>query len=256
MAFGNAGSIRNSGFGLNYNRGFGSGKGFAGGGYDPRNQGAADAYQDRLTRDRQNRFASDQAGRDFDRSLSLQREGDASDRDIARINADAGTLGVRLQQDRFDQVFPYLRDALGQGESQSGYQGQGPVGTQPAIDADRVYTEQQTQQQVNAERAGNDAATASRQRQLSQQMAARGYGSRSPLAMELGVGLQNANLQANTDSERQLRFDAAGANARQLLSAQTAREGQYASRQQEDIERGRVRTSRYNAMLNALAGLV
>ncbi len=259
--------IRNQGFGLNYNKGFGSGGVFFGGGYDPRTQDAMQGYQRRQTDQQNNAFQGGQ----LDKQLGFQRERGLADdalrqqgynnqQRIAQIGADASTVGARLQQDRFNQVFPYLRNELGgtggSGQGGFGYQGQGQVGTQPQISDAPVYNEQQIQQQVNSQRAGNDAAAASQQRNVRQQMSARGYGANSPLAMELGVGIGNRNLQANADAERQLRFDAAGANARQVLGAQTQREAQFANRQQEDIERNKTYQSRYNAVLAALSGLV
>ncbi len=279
--------IRDQGFGLNFNRGFGSGKFFATGG-DPSGQRiAASGYQDRMRQEDQNRALDGRQQRQFGQDRDLlnlqlgQRERDSVREDalgraglqnqmgiagiqartqgeVARMQTEASMLPARLQQERFGQVFPYLRDALGgtAGDLQSGYRGQGQVGNQPTIDADNVLSEQQIQQQVNAGRASNDQRTGGAQRALAQRMAARGYGTNSPLAMELGVGLSNQNLAQNSTLERETRYDAAQGNAKQRLGAQTAREGQFASRQQEDIERNRVASGRYNALLGALAGLV
>lgn len=256
--------IRNQGFGLNFNRGFGSKGTFVGGGYDPRNQDAMQGYQRRQTDQQNNAFQGGQ----LDKQLGFQREQSINDNalrqqgynnqlQIAQTQADASKYPSMMQQRRFDTVFPYLSKELGgQGNSGYGYQGKGQVGDQPNISDAPVYNEQQIQQQVNSQRAGNDASAATQQRNMRQQMSARGYGGNSPLAMELGMGIQNQNLQANTDTERQLRFDAAGANSKQVLGAQTQKETQFANRQQEDIERNKVYQSRYNALLAALSGLV
>ncbi len=268
-------AIRDQGFGLNFNRGFGSGKAFFGAGGDPELQRIGlGGYEQRLGNQQQNDAAAQRQARQFgqdqallnlqlgqqergsQRDFELGRAGLANQAAIARLQAEASQTPYRLQQQRFETVFPYLRDALGGGDFQSGYTGQGQVGTQPEINADNIYSDQQIQQQVNSQRASNDAATAGAQRRIGQQMAARGYGTNSPLAMELGLGLQNQNLAQNTANERDLRYQAAQGNAQQKLSAQTAREGQFASRQQEDIERNRIQSGRYNALLSALSGLV
>lgn len=269
------GGIRDRSFGLNYNRGFNSGKSLFGQVADPE-QGriAGSAYQQRLGNAQQDRLAAARQQRQFDqergnlnlqlgqaerenqRAFELGRGQMQNAADLGRLNAEVSLFPERQRMERFNQVFPFLRNALGDGSFDSGYQGGGQIGNQPVIDADNVYSDQQIQQQVNAQRASNDAATQGAQRRLNQQMSARGYGTQSPLAMELGMGLQNQNLATNTANERDLRYQAAEGNARQKITAQTAREQQFAARQQEDIERGRVQTGRYNALLGALAGLV
>lgn len=257
--------LRNQGFGLNYNRGFNNGAVFMGGGSDPNAQYAAQGYQQRQTQQKQQSFDNSQLQQQlgFSREqLGAETAGRQqalnSQQRIAQINADASRYPADLQQSRFNAVFPFLSQQLGGGggDGSSGYKGQGQVGNQPTISAAPVYSENQIQQQVNSSRAANDQQTAGAQRQMQQQMSARGYGSNSPLAQELGVGLQNKNLSANTDAERQLRFDAAGANSKQVLAGQQAQEGQFANRQQEDIERNKVYQSKFNALIAAMGGLV
>lgn len=255
--------VRNSGFGLNFNQGFGTKGPFFTNNQDPRSAEAAGGYQQRLGNQQQNDFTRQQQERDFgfqreqnQFDAAMRQQGLNNQLQIAQTQAESARLPAQLQQQRFDRIFPFLSRELGGGEGAYGYQGRGQVGDQPNISDAPVYSEGQIQQQVNAQRAGNDASAAGQQRRMQQQMSARGYGSNSPLAAELGLGIQNQNLAANTDTERQLRFDAAGANANQVLKAQTARETQFANRQQEDIERNKVYQSRYNAVLAALAGLV
>lgn len=191
------------------------------------------------------------------RQYQAQMAGYGNQKDIAGIQARAAELPAQLQQGRFDKLFPLLSGQLGQlGSWQSGYAGAGPQGAQPQIGAGPVYSEGQVQQQVNAQRAANDAGTAGKVRQMQGELAGRGFGSRSPLAMMLQQGYQGQNLQANTANEQQTRWNAASGNAQQLLAAQQAQENQYASRQEEDIKRNQVRLGSMNALLGALAGMV
>lgn len=278
----------NGGFGLNYNRGFGSGPVFVGGGISPGQYDASQGYQQRLTQQQQNDFQNQQRQQQnqFDQQSQLRQMafgqqqlateaalrqqgygvqeriaqgGYDSQRQIAQVQADASKYPAQLQQERFNQVFPYLSQQLagagsyaggggGGGSARGGGGGGGPGG--------QVYNPDQIQQQVNAQRATNDQATAGRTRSMQQQMAARGYGANSPLAQELGIGLANQNLQSNTDVERQTRFDAAKANADQAMKSAQLGETSYANRQQEDIARQQIYQSKYNALLAALSGLV
>lgn len=125
----------------------------------------------------------------------------------------------------------------------------------PQINAGGVYSPTQIDQQVNASRAATDAAAASRSRSYANDLTGRGYGGNSPLLMAMQNQLQGQALAQNASSERDIRYQAAGANADQLLKTQQAREGAYASRQTEANQRGQITAQTRNALIAALAGL-
>jgi hypothetical protein len=246
------------GFGLNYQSGFGARPG-----------GVAQQYDQQLNRDMTNQYqgfgyASKLAGQQqaatkglADQQYSLGQQGLASQQSIARTQADASMFPAQQQQARFNQVFPFLTNALNNfGSSKSAYAGQGQVGTAPEISAAPTLNPFQVQQQVNTMRAGNDASAAGAQRGMQSQLAGRGLGASSPLSAALGQQIQGQNQMANTAGESQTRLGAAQQNAQQVLQGQQAQEGQFASRQHEDIERNKTRLSSYNALLGALGGLV
>lgn len=252
-------NIRSQGYGLNYNRGFGTGRVLTGQVSDPElARTSMGAYQQRLggQQAHQQGLERMRAQQGFDRdSLNLQlaqqdREGGrrsadhaaglANQANIARMQTEAGKLPTLLKQARWNQVFPWVQGQLNNlGNWNSGYQGAGQQGQQPAISDAPIYSQQLIEQQVNQTRATNDQATAQRQAKLGQDLAGRGFGSRSPLAMMMGEAMQMQNLAGNTQAEQGLRWDAAGGNAKHVLEAQKAREAQFANRQQEEIERGK-----------------
>ena len=83
----------------------------------------------------------------------------------ALLGAQAAELPAQLQQQRFGQVFPFVQGEFNSLKNQQIPQGGGAGGNQPNINAAPVYNQQQTQQAVNAARAGNDQNTATNQRQ-------------------------------------------------------------------------------------------
>lgn len=269
-------AIGDTGFGLNYNQGFGS-----------RSGGTVQLFDPQATRDYANAgLKRQQSALDFGYNQQLQGQGIAGQRNLldatnaqrqreaqlqagtaqsgfatsernTQTQAEAAKLPAELQQQRFGQVFPYLRDALdGTGSGSDKYTGAGQVGTQPRIDATPVWNDAQIQQQVNTMRAGNDASTAGKVRGMQAANAGRGLGANSPLSQALGAMYQGQGLQANTAGETSTRLNSAQANATQLLAGQKAQEGQFASRQAEDIQRNQVRLQSRNALLGALSGLV
>ncbi len=258
-------SIRDSGFGLNYNKGFGSGKTFMAKPQD-NSQG-----WDLLTQRRQHEFTGGQndANRGLQRYLgdqgdATQRYGidqtAATNREGNRLSYQASILPHNLKQGRFNAVFPLFQNALGglQGAAGGGggYSGGGAFGQQPNIDAGPVFSPGQVQQQVNAARSGNDAASAGRTRQMSTQLAGRGFGSGSPLAMALEQNLFGQNLAANAGNERDIRMGATQGNADHVLKAQQAREGQFAARQQEEIERGKSYIGGMSSLLGSFGSMI
>lgn len=204
-----------------------------------------------------------QRDRDAQLNAELQRQGYANQQSIAQMQAEASKYPHLLKEKRFNQLFPMVQNVLGGQGGMAGmfgsaggpaYTGQGQVGQQPFISDAPVYDNQQIQEQVNAQRAQGDAALAGKQRQMQQSMAGRGFGSRSPIAMAMSNALFGQNLAANTANESQLRFDAAGANAKQRLEGQQARERQFASRQQEEIERNKTRSGIISSLFGSLMG--
>lgn len=145
------------------------------------------------------------------------------------------------------------------GWGQGGF-GQSPgaanFGGQPKISANPVYSPQQIQQAINTTRAGNDQGTQSQIRNMQNDLAGRGFGANSPLAQALGMGMQSANLSANTQAQTQLGLGAAQANAQQVLAGQTAQEQQYAARQTEAIQRAQIEQQYLSSALAALGGLI
>ncbi len=177
--------------------------------------------------------------------------------DAARIGADAATLGARLQQQRFDTVFPWLQSQIGSFMSNPNFATAGGAsGPSPEITVGGVYNPQQIQQQVNASRAHNDQAAQTQMQSQAQQTAGRGFGSNSPLLQALQGQTQANNLATNTDNEREIRMGAAGQNAQHLLGTQQAREQQFSSRQREDIERRKPYWAYQTSLLGALAGMI
>jgi len=171
------------------------------------------------------------------------------------VSAQIGFQREALAQkgNQWNNVWGALQGHLGnvQGMMTAG----GQSGPSPEITVGPVWNEQQIQQRVNAQRAANDQAMQSRTSDMQAGLAGRGFGANSPLAMALGQGFQNQNLATNTANERETRLGSAQMNAGHLLQTQQAREGQFASRQAEDIERRKPIWNSYNAILAALAGM-
>jgi hypothetical protein len=159
-----------------------------------------------------------------------------------------------FDQQRFQSVWDTV---LGQFNNMAGGFGAfggapgGQSGQGPEITTKGVYTQPQIDQQVNAAKAGNDAATAARTKAFSADAAGRGFAPNSPLALAMAGRFQNQNLATNADAEREIRQGAGEKNAGLLLKQQQAREQQFASRMDEDIRR---RTPMYS-LLGTLAGL-
>lgn len=184
--------------------------------------------------------------------LQKQAAADTAAGQRAQISANASTLPALLQQGRFQQVFPFLQQQAGAAFGTVGGQSQ-PL---PNITVGGVYSPQQTQEQVNASRASNDRSTATAQKQTQQKLAGQGFGGNSPLLKALQSQQQMAGMQANSEAERGIRFDAAGANAKQQLASEQARQSQWAQNEDIDVRRKQTQQQGYNALLSALTGLV
>jgi len=221
-------ALQNSGFGLNYNQGFGSRGPSA---FGESSFGMASRIgQERYLQDEQQKAA----------------------RERAQIASNASMYPAQAQMERFRTILPYLTSQFGNLQSMVG----GQSGPGPQITAGPIWGDQQIQEQVNAARATGDQATANRISEMQQGVAGRGFGANSPLAQAIAAQYQGQGLAANVAGERETRMSMAERNAQQLLRGQQAAEQQYASRMQEDIERRRNLAGSYNALLGALAGLV
>lgn len=181
-----------------------------------------------------------------------QQATDAAANQRAQLSANASVLPAQLQQDRFKTLFPFLTNNFNQQEDRVGGQN-APL---PNITVGGVYSPQQTQEQVNAARASNDRSTQQQQVATQQRLAGRGFGGNSPLLQALQAQQGMAGMQANSEAERGIRFDAATQNARQLLSSEQARQAQWAQNEDADIRRRQVATQQRSALLSALTGLV
>ncbi len=192
---------------------------------------------------------------DFQDQLANQRLGFGSQENIARMSAEASKYPALLQQQRFDRLFPWMQGQMGSINKQMATAG-GQSGPSPEITVGGVLNPQQIQQQVNSMRASNDQTGAGQMAKQASQLAGRGFGSNSPLLAALQGQTQANTLAQNVGGEREIRLGAAGQNAEHLLGTQQAREGQFASRMREDIERRKPYFSLQNTLLSSLAGMV
>lgn len=179
----------------------------------------------------------------------------ADQEEIAKTQAEAAKYPYLLKQQRFNTVFPWLQGQIG-GMSKSPYTigGQSPAG--PDITAGPVWNDQQIQQKVNAGKASVDQQTQTAQRTAAAGAAGRGFGGTSPLVQALQGQLAGQGLAAKAGQEQQTRWGAAQGNAQQMLSSQNAREGQFASRQQESIQRAKPYFDLQQALIGTLGGMI
>jgi hypothetical protein len=187
----------------------------------------------------------------------MSRGQNASQQAVAKTQADAAMYAPRLQQERFNTVLPMFQDLMTQMATGGGmYQPGGQVGQAPPITVGGVYSPDQTQQQVNAARAQNDAALQTYMRAAAGRLAGRGYGADSPVMAALAGQAQGQNVAANADSERQIRMTAAEQNAQHLLGTEQANLQRWNMMEDSDIRRRIPYLQQQTSMLAALAGLV
>lgn len=177
---------------------------------------------------------------------------------IAKTQADASMYPAKLRDQHFQQLFPMLSKgfgALGGGFGSPATAG-GASGQGPAISAGPVWNPQQIQQQVNSSRAQTDASTQTQQKATGEQAAGRGFSSQSPLTLALQGQEAGQGMATNAQNQNQIQWGAAEGNSKSLLAGQQAREGQFASRQQEDIQRRLPYFQQQNALISALGGMI
>lgn len=160
--------------------------------------------------------------------------------------------GLDWQKQKFNTGMGLLQNTL------AGFNDQGRVGGAsgqgPHIQGGPLWTNQAINQNVNANNASIDQQTASNQQRLAGNMAGKGFGSRSPLAMALAQQGQQSAMGQKADYARQFVPEARQQNAKFGLSVGQAQEQQFAQRQQEDIQRRQALQQQQNSLLSALGG--
>jgi hypothetical protein len=127
--------------------------------------------------------------------------------------------------------------------------------TFPDVTAQEIWSPSQLQQRINDFRAYNDARSLSQERQIQQQLAARGYGSNSPLTQALMTNVRGQAYAANTKGENDLRWQTAQGNAEHLLRSQLARVSRAEAMDQSEFQRQQA-THRDETLLRQIAAQV
>jgi hypothetical protein len=168
----------------------------------------------------------------------------AGENSRAQLSYQASTLPALLQQGRYQQLLPWAQAEY----AASG----GTVGPAPEISVGPVWNQQQVQQQVNSGRARNDQAAQTQMRETQNSLAGKGFGGNSPLLAALQNQTQMGNMAANSDMERETRWNAAEGNAGHVLDTQKARSDQYLGVEDIRQRRDQMRLSGLAAMLSAM----
>lgn len=183
---------------------------------------------------------------------AAQQAGNQNRLDVAR----EGNLGVRLQNQRFNKVFPWVQSQLGSMGQWGSSVGGSQVGSPPTISANPIYSQGMLQRRINSQVANNDQRLAGQQRTMQEGLASRGFGGSSPLAQALAAQMQMGNNAQNQQVRTSLPWETAQGNASHMLQAQMAQEQQFGNRQSEQIERARTAQGFLNPLLGLLgAGL-
>lgn len=129
------------------------------------------------------------------------------------------------QSSQLGSLYPQLASVGGMTPSMGGVGrnlGVGGPTAYPTITTAPIWDQGQIQSQVNLNRANNDAAAQGQMAQMRREIAGRGYGAYSPFATTLGQNMQAMNRAGNTETETNLRFNAAKENSAQILRQQMA----------------------------------
>jgi len=159
--------------------------------------------------------------------------------------ADAETLGHRMKQMRFNEIW----SALGDGRTKvGGFLGdvigevQRPNNVElPEFDLRKIYSQGDIQQMVNAQQADISAKAAQRMQQIAEQMGGRGIGASSPAVMARQMSSLANSIAEGTEADRRTRMEKFMENEDHLTNALQAAERQYAALQQNNIRRDRNR---------------
>lgn len=197
-------------------------------------------------------LGAETARRGQDQSLALgNRQADVTS-EGNKLQFQAQMAPIDWSKEKFGKVFPLVQGLLSGGGSQGQLVGGAPR-PQPAVTPGGVYSDQETQQQVNAARAGIDQQAASQGRAAATRLAGQGFGGRSPLLAALQGQIQGQAMAAGADAERQTRLGAAEANAKQRLAAEDLMQQQWRDLEDSDIRRRQVTNNQTSALLSALA---
>lgn len=164
------------------------------------------------------------------------------DRDL-KLQMQAAQLGPRNE---------ILRQLMGGGLNGMFGQVGGTIAPQPGFNPSPIYTPEQTQEQVNAARARNDARSATQQRLLGQSAAARGMGMASPGMTALARQIGTANMRENAEAERQIPFEMAQANADSMFRGQQLQQNMWQAREDSDIRRRQQQLQSITSLLGLL----
>lgn len=153
----------------------------------------------------------------------------------------------------FGAVSPLLQGLMGTGQS-------GLVGGQntplPTITQGPVWSQQQIDQQVNAQKANNAQAANTQAKQAQQRVAASGFGANSPLLAALQGQAQMGRMAADATAQRETNWNAAQGNAQHLLDTQQAAQNQWAQSNQADIARRESNRQWMTSLAGMLAGMI
>lgn len=204
------------------------------------------ALQERMQGNQLN-FQGTQAGLDRTQAEKLQGNALSNQLQIAG-------MPIAFARERFNTLLPMVSGALGGAMGSGGGGGGAMIGATGAPSS--VYTPQQIDQQVNAMKAGNQQSAATQQRENAASNAAGGFGSSSPLLQALNQQAQLGAMSANTAGERDLRLNAAGANAKQGLGAATMMNQAQAAFQANANDAERNQLQARSSLVAALAGML
>lgn len=181
---------------------------------------------------------------------------------LARLNArtelqraNIANAPARMQQKRFNTVFPWLKGQIADLSGKFGSTVGGESGQGPTISAAPIIDPVTLQGQINAMRARSGMHAATQARLAGRSAAASGMGG-SPLLSAMQRQIGQRSYADQMAGERELRLGSAQLNASHLLDAQKAREQQFASRMSEDIARRQQVFGLLPGLLGAISGMV
>ncbi len=218
------------------------------------NQLAAD------TTNRGNQLGADTSRYTADVSARTTDAGNQLAADTARRGQDlslqASLAPTQFSRDKFNSILPLIQQGVSAyGSGGSNGQLVGGTNVAPQHMGAPVYSNDQIQQQVNSGRSTTAQQAATQVRSNNQSAAGRGFGQNSPLLMALNNQVQGMASASGADQERQTRFDAAGANAKQALGYDQLSVQQAQNANQNDIDRRKVTGQNQSQLLAILAGL-
>lgn len=172
-----------------------------------------------------------------------------------RLQYEASIAPINWQREKFGTVFPWVQNLVG-GLNGSNDRVGGTPRDLPGVTVGGVYSDQDTQQQVNAARAGIDQSAASQGQRAATKLAGQGFGPRSPLLAAMQQQIQGQAMATGADAEREIRHGAATENAKQRTSSEALAQQQWRDYEDSDIRRRQVAGNQTSALLSALAQFV